>query len=60
MERSGIRVKCPNPSCTKGRLFDVDTIATGTVSIKCDKCGTLVSINLKSVTKDKRHLILHR
>ena len=41
-----VQVRCPN--CDK-RLFDVTRDSNGIISIKCERCGTVMAVKLHRV-----------
>jgi len=55
MVHKGIQLHCPTYVCSNKRLFDVDSMAKGIISIKCKNCGSVVAISLDKVTRNKRH-----
>jgi len=47
-------VKCP--FCKKQRLFDIAYKSKGIITIKCQRCGEIVKINLENV----QHTVLSK
>ena len=45
MKSNFIIIKCP--CCNKQRLFDLEVNSKGTIKIKCQKCHSIIRINLE-------------
>lgn len=45
MKSNFIVIKCPG--CNKQRLFDLEVNSKGTIKIKCQKCHSIININLE-------------